>query len=545
MAQPAGREMDHSKERHPVFYEPATFIMQILLAIVGAIIGLQLITQLGITPNTSIIGALVAMLIARIPMALFRQFRNLQQQNLLQTAISGATFGAANALLLPIGIPYLLGRPELVLPMLAGATMGMLIDAWIMYRMFDSRVFPATGTWPPGIATGEALFAGDEGGRRALVLVVGTVVGIVGSYLKISMSAFGVAFIGNIWALSMFGIGLLIRGYAKPLANIDINALYVPHGVMIGAGLVALVQIILLLMNQRFSVARSKAAENPAEPQAEPTTSEEQVRFGLGAGFLLYIGAAVILAVTSGFLTSMPLWQTLAFVLFAAFAALASELIVGLSAMHAGWFPAFATALIFLVIGMLLGFPPVALAILVGFTASTGPAFADMGYDLKAGWMVRGYGRYPAFEREGRRQQFYSELVGFACALVMVGLFYKVYFANDLFPPVDRVFVATIKAGVAPGVATSLLIWAIPGAIIQWLGGPARQLGILFATGLLVLNPLAGFAVLAGIAIRLIVLRIYGESSQSSLSIFGAGSIAGDALYGFFTSVAKVYFKPK
>ena len=73
--------------------------------------------------------------------------------------------------------------------------------------------------------------------------------------------------------------------------------------------------------------------------------------------------------------------------------------------MHSGWFPAFAVALITLVIGMLIGFPPVALALLVGFSAATGPAFADMGYDLKAGYMLRGYGSDPAFEREGRRQQ--------------------------------------------------------------------------------------------------------------------------------------------
>ena len=49
------------------------------------------------------------------------------------------------------------------------------------------------------------------------------------------------------------------------------------------------------------------------------------------------------------------------------------EVIVGLAAMHSGWFPAFAVALITLVIGMLIGFPPVALALLVGFSAATGP----------------------------------------------------------------------------------------------------------------------------------------------------------------------------
>ena len=61
------------------------------------------------------------------------------------------------------------------------------------------------------------------------------------------MSAFGVAFIGNIFALAMFGVGLLIRGYSMPLLNIDINKIYVPHGMMIGAGLVALIQVIIML----------------------------------------------------------------------------------------------------------------------------------------------------------------------------------------------------------------------------------------------------------------------------------------------------------
>jgi len=32
-------------------------------------------------------------------------------QNLAQSAISAATFGAANSLLLPIGVPFLLGGP--------------------------------------------------------------------------------------------------------------------------------------------------------------------------------------------------------------------------------------------------------------------------------------------------------------------------------------------------------------------------------------------------------------------------------------------------
>src|SRR5438309_6679466 len=217
-------------QQHPSTFAPATFIFLIILCIFGAVIGVQLLLLLGITPNTSIIGALVAMLLARVPGAIFDRYRSIHVQNLAQSAISAATFGAANSLLLPIGVPFLLGRPDLILPMLVGAALSMLLDGYLLYRMFDTRVFPAAGTWPPGVAAAEAIRAGDAGGRRAVLLVVGLLVGIAGSWLKIPMSAFGVAFIGNVWALTMFGIGLLIRGYATPVAGIDIAKMYLPHG---------------------------------------------------------------------------------------------------------------------------------------------------------------------------------------------------------------------------------------------------------------------------------------------------------------------------
>ena len=73
---------------------------------------------------------------------------------------SGATFAGANALLLPIGIPWLVGRPDLILPMLAGAFLALLVDATLLYRVFDSEVYPADGLWPSGVATAEVLLAG-------------------------------------------------------------------------------------------------------------------------------------------------------------------------------------------------------------------------------------------------------------------------------------------------------------------------------------------------------------------------------------------------
>lgn len=516
---------EKEKQTHPSVFEFRTLFLSLILAFLGAVIGLELITRLGISTNTSIIGALVAILVSRIPLAFLRKYSDIYRQNLLQTTISGATFGAANALLLPIGIPWLLGRFDLVIPMFIGAVLGTLMDVTMLYWLFDTRVFPAKHPWPPGIATAETIFAAAKGGKRARYLVYGGVAGAgLRYFFKIPADILGVSWIGNIWALTMFGIGLLVRGYFPKTIGIDINQYYVPHGVMIGAGLVALIQIVII-------VTRTKSVT-----ESQYTRSEKIVGQALGRGFVLYLVIALIIALIGALFTNMTGGKLILWIVFAAAAALVSELIVGLSAMHAGWFPAFATALIFLVLGMLLGFPPAALALLVGFTASTGPAFADMGYDLKAGWLIRGEGKDKALEMAGRKQQYFAELIGLVVAAIVVFIVYKNYFNKDLFPPVDRVYVSTIQAGASPVIKKYLLLWAIPGAIVQAIGGPARQLGILFATGLLINYPIAGITVIAGIVVRLIIIRIFKEEGQNTLYVLGAGLIAGSTLVSFFTS---------
>lgn len=543
-------------QKHPSLFEPATLILIGILSVFGAIIGMQLLVSLGVTANTSLIGAMAAMALARLPIGLFLRYRSIHVQNLAQSAISSATFGAANSLLLPIGIPFLLGRPDLVLPMFAGAFMAMLLDAYLLYRMFDSRVFPATGAWPPGVAAAEAIKAGDEGGRKAVLMGVGFVTGIGVSFIKIPlaaigfagstavsgipMSAFGVAFIGNIWALAMFGVGLLLRGYSGQLFNNetfatlipkgDLMAAYIPHGFMIGAGIVALFQVGVLLMQRNEATRAAEAAAG---------TSDAKVRRALGLGTVGYLVIAVLIALAGGLMSEMSAGMLILFVLYAAFAAYVHELIVGLAAMHSGWFPAFAVALITLIIGMLIGFPVPALALLVGFSAATGPAFADMGYDLKAGYILRGNNVDPAFEIEGRRQQLFAAMFAFVIAGLVVLVSYQSYFAQNLVAPVDKVYAATIKAGVAPGVAWSLFMWAIPGALLQFIGGPKRQIGVLFATGLLINFPMAGWAVLTGIVCRLIWEKLRGARGEGDMEVFAAGVIAGDAIYSFFDSVLK------
>jgi len=520
-------EVAEPPARHASIFEPATLIVGVLMALLGTVIGIQLLTRVGITPNSSIIAAILTIAIARVPLAVFRPFATLDRQNLMQTTISGATFGGANALLLPIGVPWLVGRPDLAPPMLAGAFLALVIDATLLYRVFGSPVYPASGLWPSGIATAETIIAGDRGGRRAALLAAGGVAGGLGQAVGIPMDVFGVCWIGNVWALAMFGLGLLVRGYAPDVLGLDIAERYVPHGIMIGAGVVAIVQMVLLARRARTA---------PAEVGVDRPRGLERT---LGLGFLAFVGAAALLAALAGVTADLAPGRLAGFVLYAALAALASELIVGISAMHAGWFPAFATALIFLVVGMLLGFPTTPLALLVGFTAATGPAFADMGYDLKAGWILRGRGRHPAFERQGRREQYLAELLGFAVAGIVVLLVYRGLFAGDLLPPVDRVFAATIRAGADPTLARALLVWAVPGALLQVLGGPGRQLGVLFATGLLILNPAAGWTAALALAVRGVLTRVYGARAATPMYIAGGGFIAGAAVTGFGMGVWK------
>ncbi len=358
---------------------------------------------------------------------------------------------------------------------------------------------------------------------------------MLGSWLGISMSAFGVAFIGNIWALSMFGIGLLLRQYSIPMFGMDVNQMFIPHGFMIGAGVVALIQVTMIILKRKKT-----DTGNGSEAAAETyTRSDKQTTRVLGIGFVAYLIISLVLAILGGLMTEMSTGMFIGFLIFAAFAAYLHELIVGIAAMHSGWFPAFAVALITLIIGLLAGFPPVALALLVGFSAATGPAFADMGYDLKTGYILRGNGQDKEFELHGRKQQYITGMIAFGVALITVMFTYKGFFASGLVPPVDAVYVKTIEAGASAEVAKQLLLWAIPGAILQFIGGPSRQLGVLFATGLLILNPGAGWAVLVGILIRVIVLKLKGKEAESSMSILAAGFIAGDAIYSFFSSIFK------
>lgn len=533
---------------HPKAWDIHVMVLGVPLCIVGSIIGLELIIRTGVTPNTSIIGALFAILLSRIPVKILQKYRSIHRQNLLQTSISAATFAAANSMILPVGIPVIMGRSDLMFPMLVGVMAATCVDATLLYKCFGSEMFPAEGAWPPGVAAAESILAVIEKGKKAALLVVGIGIGWVGKIAGLPMDLLGVSWFGDFGAMAALAVGSLVIGVLKVngftfaifghtftfITNLFgegfnytglISLQYMAHGVMIGAGMISLIQC---------GVALFQKSKGDKVVDKTNTVSNSEMKRTLSIGFVVYFVIAIFLAVVGGIVSDMSVPQFILWLIFAAFAAEASELIVGISAMYSGWFPGFATALIFLIVGMLLGFPALALGLLVGFTAATGPCFSDMAYDLKCGYILRGCGANPELEKEGRKQQYIAEMMGFVIAFFMVLFFANKYFDQGLFVAVSNTFVATIEAGTSGEVAKWLLIWAIPGAIIQIVGGK-RQLGILFATGLLVGNIINGLTILVGLAIRFFLVRANKENEQT-LNILGAGALAGAAIYSFFTA---------
>ena len=540
-------QMHIKASEHPKAYSPYILILNIVMSVLGAIIGLELIVRTGVAPNTSIVGALFAIIISRLPIAFLKKYQSIHCQNMIQTSISGATFSAANCFLLPIGIPVIMGRMDLMYPMLVGVFLATIIDATILYKTFDSEMFPAEGAWPPGVASAESILAVVEKGKKAFLLIVGMVIGVGGKMIGIPTDLLGVSWFGDFAAMTALGVGSIVIGIIKTngfiidifgrsfpiITNIfgegaDLMASnmfkYMPHGIMIGAGLVSLIQCGRML----FKKGDGDSAAGKF------TSSMANMKKALGGGYVAYLVVAILLAIITGIWSEMGVVQLIIWIIFSAFAAIASELIVGISAMYSGWFPGFATALIFLIVGMLIGFPSLPLGILVAYTSATGPAFSDMAYDLKCGYILRECGKDQELELEGRKQQYISEIVGFVVAFILVAIMAKQYFAQGLFAPVDATFAATIEAGAGGDVAKWLLIWAIPGAIIQFLGG-SRQVGILFATGLLVGSTINGLTILIALLIRYILVKKDKENEQT-LNIMGAGSLAGAALYSFFTA---------
>ena len=546
--------MDKERGVHVKALEPGTLLLSILVSVASAAICMQIISRIGFTPNTSIIGALIAMSVARLPFAYMDRFRSLDRQNLVQTMVSGAGFSASNCTLMAVAILYVFGDISLLYPMLIGAGLATVIGMHMVYSVYDSELFPAAAPWPPGVATAQALIAGDQGGKKGRTLLFGLLLGAVGSsqlfafpqwgIKSLPMAGMGIAFIANTFAMIALGLGLIFRGFFPEISAFfspftasfgvelpsDLAKTYIPHGFMVGAGIISLVQALQVILRKKPAAAAKEALEY--------SVSTGTVKRMLVRHSMLFALAAVLLAVMAGLWTGMSGGKLALWIFWCTFSATVAPILVGLSAMHSGWFPGFAVTTIFLVFGIFMDFPPLALLLLTGFVGSTGPCFADMGFDLKTGWLIRGKGANPAYELDGRRQQVIAEVIGGLIAVILTALVMDIHFKLGLLPPVSKVFVATIKAGLNPAILNQLLLGAFFGAVLQFAGGPRKSIGILFSTGLLINSPVYGIGLLVAVALRHILER---RVPKEHLEIVGGGLVAGDGLYGFAGAIFRAF----
>ena len=89
---------------------------------------------------------------------------------------------------------------------------------------------------------------------------------MAGAIFSLPMSALGVALIGGLAAMIAFGVGLLTGGFAMPLFGLNLAEMYLPQGMMIGAGIVALIQVAVIIVK-----SRRRSAAVAAAPQAKLT----------------------------------------------------------------------------------------------------------------------------------------------------------------------------------------------------------------------------------------------------------------------------------
>ena len=176
---------------------------------------------------------------------------------------------------------------------------------------------------------------------------------------NIPAAGIGIVFIANIFSMIGLGVGLLIRGYSPVLFNgLELGKTSIPSGIMIGAGLMALIQSLIIIFKD------TKHKQKDTAVHTKTTVTKTEAKKTIVMGFALYLAGAVAIAAISGIITQMSIFTLILWVLWAAISCTVAILIVGMAAMHSGWFPAFAITTIFMTIGIFLKFPLISLALL-------------------------------------------------------------------------------------------------------------------------------------------------------------------------------------
>lgn len=157
------------------------FILSAVLAGANAYLGLKV----GLTVSASIPAAVISMAILRM----FRE-SNILENNIVQTSASAGESVAAGVIFtLPalILLEYWHGFP--FLPTMAVAAAGGILGVLFTIPLRRALIVEAKLQFPEGVATGEVLKAGTEGGKGAKLIAIS---GLVAAGLKLAQSGFKV-----------------------------------------------------------------------------------------------------------------------------------------------------------------------------------------------------------------------------------------------------------------------------------------------------------------------------------------------------------------
>ncbi len=179
------------------------FILSAVLSGANAYLGLKV----GLTVSASIPAAVISMAILRM----FRE-SNILENNIVQTAASaGESLAAGVIFTLPalIMLQYWQGFP--FLGTMSVALVGGILGVMFTIPLRRALILEADLQFPEGVATGEVLKAGEEGGEGAKYIAIA---GIAGALLKLSQTGFQIV-AGT--ADGAVRIGRSIFGYGSEL----------------------------------------------------------------------------------------------------------------------------------------------------------------------------------------------------------------------------------------------------------------------------------------------------------------------------------------
>ncbi|HMB90696.1 MAG TPA: oligopeptide transporter, OPT family, partial [Rhodothermales bacterium] len=198
------------------------FILSAVLAGANAYLGLKV----GLTVSASIPAAVISMAVLRF----FRE-SNILENNIVQTAASaGESLAAGVIFTLPALIMLQYWQNFEFIPTMAIALCGGILGVLFTIPLRRALIIEANLKFPEGVATGEVLKAGTEGGEGVKYIAIA---GLAGAFVKLCQTGFKV-FSGSI--SGAFTSGRSIFGYGS-----DLSVALLAVGYIVGLNIATLV----------------------------------------------------------------------------------------------------------------------------------------------------------------------------------------------------------------------------------------------------------------------------------------------------------------